>query len=209
MPEFTGWLLDLFEDPREGLVLYFMAEDGARWRLTQPFPVTFYALGPDAQLRALWQHLSGRTDVNLSRTQRMDVFKRRQVTVMGITVQNPYEVSKVFHQIASNFPNLDYADADLQISLRFAARTGAFPLAYCRVTADEDRHLVDIEVKEEVGEIWPRQVPFRVMSLGAGCRSASRPAALSQSGSWGRRIPFRPARLASAADQPARHDPAP
>jgi DNA polymerase-2 len=166
MPEFTGWLLDLFEDPREGLVLYFMAKDGARWRLTQPFPVTFYALGPDTQLRALWQHLSGRGDgVTLSRTQRMDVFRRRQVTVMGITVQNPYEVSRVFHQVAARFPNLDYADADLQISLRFAARTGAFPLAYCQVTADEDRHLVNIEVKEKAGEIWPRRVPFRVMSL--------------------------------------------
>ena len=116
MPEFNGWLLDLFEDPREGLVLYFMAENGVRWRLTQAFPVTFYALGSDAQLRALWQHLSGRADgVSLSRTQRMDVFKRRQVTAMGIKVQNPYEVSKVFHRIAAGFPNLEYADADLQI----------------------------------------------------------------------------------------------
>jgi hypothetical protein len=58
MPEFTGWLLDLFEDPREGLVLYFIDEQGPRWRLWRPFPVTFYALGEDAQLRALWQHLS-------------------------------------------------------------------------------------------------------------------------------------------------------
>ncbi len=165
MPEFTGWLLDLFEDPREGLVLYFMAENGARWRLTQPFPITFYALGPDAQLRALWQHLSQADGISLCRTQRMDVFKRRQVTVMGITVQNPYEVSKVFHQVAAGFPNLEYADADLQISLRFAARMGAFPLAYCRVEADENRQLVDIEVLEDARKLRTRPVPFRVMSL--------------------------------------------
>jgi hypothetical protein len=28
MPEFSGWLLDLFEDPREGLVLYFIDQKG-------------------------------------------------------------------------------------------------------------------------------------------------------------------------------------
>jgi len=94
MLEFKGWLLDLFEDPREGLVLYFIDSDGSRHRLTRPFPVTFYALGSDAQLRKLWQYLEDRPhEIKLKRTQRMDVFKRQRVTVLGVTVQNPYEVS--------------------------------------------------------------------------------------------------------------------
>jgi len=138
MPEFTGWLLDLFEDPREGLVLYFIDEAGARWRLSRPFPVTFYALGEDAELRALWQHLSNRPgEITLSRARRMDVFKRGEVTALGVTVKNPYLVRKVFQQTAAQFPHLEYADADLHISLRFAAETGAFPLARCRVAANE------------------------------------------------------------------------
>jgi hypothetical protein len=56
----------------------------------------------------------------------MDVFKRGPVTALGITVENPYEV-KIFQQTADRFPHLDYADADLHISLRFAAETGRFP----------------------------------------------------------------------------------
>jgi len=142
MPEFTGWLLDLFEDPREGLVLYFMDESGAQHRLSRPFPVTFYALGDDGELRALWKHLSGRPrEITLARTQRMDVFERHPVTVLSVTVKNPYEANKVFHQTASQFPHLEYANADLQISLRFAAQTGAFPLCHCHVKSDESGRL--------------------------------------------------------------------
>lgn len=166
MPEFTGWLLDLFEDPQEGLVLYFMDECGARHRLTRPFPVTFYALGSNEQLRALWQHLSNRPhEISLSRVQRQDVFRRQLVTCLGITVQNPYEVNRVFHQMAACFPHLEYADADLALSLRFAAETGAFPLAYCQVGVDETGQLREIEVQESAWQLKPRPIPFRALSL--------------------------------------------
>ncbi len=168
MPEFDGWLLDLFEDPREGLILYFIDKNGARRRLKRRFPVTFYALGSDTQLRTLWQHLnsSNRPDqITLSRVGRMDVFKRQSVTALGITVQNPYEASKVFHETAARFPQLEYADADLQISLRFAAETGAFPLCRCRVQADQDGQLSHIKVLENAWTLKTVPIPLQIMSL--------------------------------------------
>lgn len=166
MPEFTGWLLDLFEDPREGLVLYFIDETGPRWRLSRPFPVTFYALGNESELRTLWRHLDERSlAITLSRAQRMDVFKRKMVTVLAVTVQNPYEASRIFHQTAAQFPHLEYADADLQISLRFAAETGAFPLARCRVLADKDHRLQEIEVLEDAWTLKTAPIPLQVMTL--------------------------------------------
>jgi DNA polymerase-2 len=166
MPEFTGWLLDLFEDPREGLILYFIDENGARHRLSQPFPITFYALGSNSQLRAVWQSLSKRPDdIILNRTRRMDVFERQSVTALGITVKNPYEVGKIFHETAAQFPKLTYADADLHISLRFAAETGAFPLCHCHVTADQQGHLDHIEVLESAWTLKTTPIPLRIMSL--------------------------------------------
>jgi len=166
MPEFTGWLLDLFEDPLEGLVLYFMDEKGARHRLTRTFPITFYALGSESELRTLWQHFNSQSsEIELKRTQRQDVFKRQMVTVLAITIQNPYEAPKIFHQTASRFPNLEYADADINISLRFAAETGAFPLARCRVRADESCHLEEIKVLEDAWMLKPTPIPLRIMSL--------------------------------------------
>lgn len=166
MPEFTGWLLDLFEDPRDGLVLYFIDQDGARRRLTCAFPVTFYALGTNAQLEALRRYLNDNTrGLAVDYTQQMDVFKRQRVTVLAVSVANPYEVSQVFSQTAARFPNLEYANADVQISLRFAAQTGAFPLSYCRVRMSEDRQLEKIEVLEEAWALDPRPIPLRVISL--------------------------------------------
>ena len=166
MPEFIGWLLDLFEDPREGLILYFIGEDGMRWRLSQAFPITFYALGKDADLRALWQHLKDRpSEISLKRTQRMDVFKRQMVTVLAVTINNPYEERKIFQQTADRFPHLEYADADLQISLRFAASTGAFPLSHCRVVADEMHHLKEITVLEDAWALKTTPIPLRTLTL--------------------------------------------
>lgn len=165
MFEFTGWLLDLFEDPQEGVVLYFMDRDGHRHRLTYTFPVTFYAMGANPQLRAIWQYLSGRPQVQLSRTQRFDVFKRARVTVLAITVQNPYEVQHIFHDTASRFPEVTYADADLAVSVRFAAQTGAFPLCHCSVSADEGGKLIDINVLEDAWQLKPTPIPFRILSL--------------------------------------------
>jgi DNA polymerase-2 len=166
MREFTGWLLDLFEDPREGLILYFIGENGARQRLTRAFPITFYALGDDRQLHALWQHLSARPrEISLSRARRMDVFKRGQVTALAVTIHNPYEARKTFYRIANQFPHLEYADADLPISLRFAAETSAFPLSYCHVIADENNLLKDVEVLEDAWALKPRPIPLRTLSL--------------------------------------------
>lgn len=166
MPEFTGWLLDLFEDPRDGLVLYFIDEDGSRRRLTCAFPITFYALGTDAQLDALHRHLEEHPrGLSVDYAQQMDVFKRQQVPVLAVTVANPYEAGKVFSQVAARFPNLEYANADVQISLRFAARTGAFPLAYCRVGMNEGQQLAEIEALEEAWVMDPRTIPLRTISL--------------------------------------------
>jgi hypothetical protein len=79
--------------------------------------------------------------------------------------KSPYEVRKVFQQTAARFPHLEYADADLQISLRFAAETGAFPLAHCRVTADGDGHLQEIEVLEDAWVLKSIPIPLRVMTV--------------------------------------------
>mgnify|MGYP001174135740 CR=1 FL=1 len=78
MPELDGWLLDLFADPQDDLVLYFISEDGQRLRLRHTFPVTFYALGQDSDLRALWRFLTAQSPrPNLRRDKRSDVFTRQ------------------------------------------------------------------------------------------------------------------------------------
>ncbi|QRN82680.1 hypothetical protein JR338_09660 [Chloroflexota bacterium] len=167
MIAFDGWLLDLFEDENEGIVLYFMDRKGPRWRLTTPFPVTFYAQGDPEQLRALWRYLRGLPQVSkIDRTERMDVFRRQWVPVLAATVQNPVALSRLIQNVVARFPELEYSDADISITVRFAAQTGATPLSYCHVTADEETHeLTGIEVLEDAWVMTPQPIPFRSLFL--------------------------------------------
>ena len=166
MPELDAWLLDLFEDPQDDLVLYFISEDGQRLRLRHTFPVTFYALGQDSDLRALWRFLAAQSPrPSLRRDKRSDVFTRQDETVLAIEVPKSYHQRDLFEKVLKAFPQLSYADADLQLSLRFAAVTGAFPTAYCHICFDEDHNLLKIEAKESAWDLKNSHIPLRVMSL--------------------------------------------
>jgi hypothetical protein len=66
MAELRGWLLDLYADASadeaDGLVLWLLAEDGRRLRLTQPFPIHLLrprAVPPAARTVALFAAAAG------------------------------------------------------------------------------------------------------------------------------------------------------
>ncbi len=166
MAELYGWLLDLFEDREDGLVLYFISKSGERLRLRYDFPITFYALGTDERLRALWRFLARQSPrPRLYRDQRKDVFTRRDETVLAIEAANAPEQRRLFEKIAQNFPDLNYADADIQLSLRFTAQTNAFPTAFCHATTDDTGKVLAFEGLESPWDLVPSPIPLRVMSL--------------------------------------------
>jgi DNA polymerase-2 len=137
MIERTGWLLDLYDHPRDGAVLWLLDEQG-RHRLTQALPVTFYAAGPAPRLRALWRYLQNQPrPVQLSCQERRDLFAPGLLPVLAAQVELPSDQPGLFRLVSQVFPELTYYDADLPLTLRHAARFGTFPLARCRVQVDE------------------------------------------------------------------------
>jgi len=166
MPELNGWLLDLFEDAEDGLVLYFIAQDGRRLRLRYALPITFYAQGPDERLRELWRFLADQSPKpGLRRDKRRDVFSRRDETVLAVECRNAQVQRRIFEKTVQNFPDLSYSDADIQISLRFMAATGAFPTAFCHASIDEAGNLLAIQALENQWGLSPSPIPLRIMSL--------------------------------------------
>ncbi len=86
--------------------------------------------------------------------------------VLAATVQNPVALSRLIQNVVARFPELEYSDADIAITVRFAAQTGATPLSYCHVTADEETHeLTSIEVLEDAWVVTPKPIPFRSLFL--------------------------------------------
>ena len=165
MVEFRGWLLDLYEDEEDGLVLWFADESGARHRLWQPFPVTFFAAGQSIRLRDLWRRLhKSRTDAVLERTQKRDLFSGL-LDVMSIQVSNPAAQSRLFYDLSRRYPDLDYFDADIPLTVRYAAFHELFPLAYCKVQVGDNDRLLSVEPLESRWDLDPSQPPLRLLFI--------------------------------------------
>lgn len=163
--EYTGWLLDLYDDPA-GVALWLLDEEGARRRLHQPFPITFYAAGPEPRLQALQRYLQAQPiPVELSRTERGELFSPQPVGVLAVRVGQPAAQVRLFRQAAGRFPDLNYFDADVPLALRYAAAHQVFPLARCRVAADGDGRVEAIAALDTPWELEPLPPPLRILSL--------------------------------------------
>jgi DNA polymerase-2 len=221
MVELTGWLLDLYADPQDGLVLWLLedVESGAgpapsprRYRLKQSFPVTFYAAGPLARLRALWTYLRSReARLRLARAARRDLFQAEPVTVLAVEVPDPARQPALFARVAQAFPDLTYYDADLALSLRHAAVYGTFPLAHLKVTADEGGTIQALTPLDAPWDIDPQPPPLGVMTVEPDCdpRHAPPKSLHIRFQRWEYRLSLEPERplLINLAAILRRHDP--
>jgi DNA polymerase-2 len=161
-----GWLLDVYADADAGLALWLLDESGDRRRLRAAFPVTFYAAGPPDRLRALWRYLrTCPTPVKLSRTHRRDLFQERPLPVLAVEVEQPSLQPSLFQAVSRRFPKLDYYDADLPISLRYAAACQVFPLARCRVEVDGLDRLQEISALDSPWDLDPVPPSLRILYL--------------------------------------------
>ena len=183
----TGWLLDLYPDSNDGLTLWLLegrAAEGSGGskrffgsaeptapalqarRLRQSFPLTFYAAGSPGRLRQLWKYLRARPiQLELARCQRRELFQPEPLDVLAIQVANPAQQLPLFSQLLEIFPDLDYYDADLPLSLRHAARYGTFPLARLRLSVDADGGIQDLETLDSPWELDPEPPPLKVMTI--------------------------------------------
>lgn len=170
MTDLTGWLLDLYEDPLGGLTLWFLDDSGARRRLRQHFPITFYAAGPSDRLRALRQWLVRQPiSVTLRSELRKDVFVGTRVPVVAVEVQRPFDQPGLFRQVSRVFSDLSFSDSDLQISLRYAAVFRVSPLSRCRVSLDESDFIQSIAPLDSPWDLDPNDPPLRVLGLAPDC----------------------------------------
>ena len=146
MDEYTGWLLDLYAHPSDGVVLWLIGQDGKRHAFRQDFPVTFYAGGPFPRLRELWRFLASQP-VELARARREDLYAGPQ-EVMEIRVASPALYPDLFREAGKHFPDLTFYDADVALPLRYAVAFNVFPMARCKVTADANGTVHDISADD-------------------------------------------------------------
>jgi DNA polymerase-2 len=165
--EITGWLLDIYPDPVQGLIIWLLDEDGARrHRLHQPFPTSFYVHGRSTDLRALWRHLDSlQLPLQLSRVDRQDLFVDQPLPVLEVVCPTPSAQEGLFRDLKKSFPDLTYYNVDIPVDLRYAAQTGVFPLARCRVLVSEEGEIKELETLDSPWQVDTPPVPLLVMAL--------------------------------------------
>lgn len=173
MPDLTGWLLDLYEDEDGQLALWVIGDDDSRHRLRQAFPIAFYAAGANDRLKSLWTWLRRHPlKPRLSRDQRCDILRDGLVAVLKVEVDNAAKQPQLFQEITRQFPELDYYDADLEITLRHAAKYGTFPLARCYIRADKDGFVHEICALDSPWDLDTPRPPLRILRLQPDCDPA-------------------------------------
>lgn len=168
MDEVTGWLFDVYEHPENGIVLWVIADSGERLRLRMEFPITFCVAGDFKLLRAAWVFLKGKAQ--LARTRRRDLFLGER-DVMQVTFTND---PKLILDLQSQFPSLDYYDADIPITLRFAAQTNVLLLGRCRLALNRER-ILSIQPLDSPWQLSPEPMPLRVVEITPNVDPAFRP----------------------------------
>lgn len=163
---FRGWLLQIYEDPSDGIRLWFISDTGERLCLRKPMTVTFYAAGATEQLRALWKMLRRQPGViSLSRVVRRDVFLPESIPLLQVIVDNPVRQTEIFREIQDAFPHLTYYDTDIDVSTRCAASAGLFPMAFCDVEADESNTIRTLHVRNTRWDVEPNLPVYRTLSI--------------------------------------------
>ncbi|MFL7837379.1 MAG: DNA polymerase domain-containing protein [Candidatus Promineifilaceae bacterium] len=165
MNEVRGWLLDLYAGEEQGLVLWIITESGERKRFLHDFPITFYAAGPPDLLRQAWRFLQNDPiQKTLSGSEQLDLFSGPQ-KVLAVSVTNPAEQPRCFHDLWRRFPALIYYNTDIPLTVRYAAALDLFPLARCRLIADEADHVQAIEALDSPWDLNPQLPPLRILRI--------------------------------------------
>lgn len=163
MKSYTGWLFDLYTDPKYGIVLWLAGEDGRPHSFTQSFPITFYVGGPFHRLRQLWKYLKDK-QVILSRTQRKDLYAGMK-DVLKVEAGNPSAFEELFRDLGHRFPDLSYYDVDIPLDLRYAAAFGVFPLAHCKVEVEQGWEIASIRALDTPWELDPEMPDLRILYI--------------------------------------------
>jgi len=177
MAEFQGWLLDLYPDREQGVVLWVLEEGREkRRRLHQSFPTRFFAHGKPSRLRALWRDLQHHhPSLKLARSLERDLFEDQALAVLAIEAPTPTEQEQAFSRLKRRFPELAYYNADIPLALRYGARTGVFPLARCRLAVSDHGQVESIQALDSPWDIERRPLPLKVMALAPNHNPAHRP----------------------------------
>jgi len=160
-----GWLFDVYP-AAEGMVLWIIAEDGRRLRLTDPFHPSFYFEGPSIESRNAVLHLSReKTPVTARHVERSEFFSGRAIPVVQVTVHDPTEYVGIVKRLVRIGDRLQFYNCDIDLSQLYFYERNLFPLALCSVDRTETETIQTIQALDSPWDPDYSLPPLRSMHL--------------------------------------------
>ena len=164
---FSGWLLSIYADEQEGVVLWVLGEDGTRRRLTHSILSAFYIGGEQDTIKKVASYLERdafRAHVFL--TERTDLYDGPQ-DVLAVQTANPVFQQHLANDLKRRFSDqrLRFYDTNIPLTVRYAVTHGVFPTARCFISHDEMGHLFNICPQDTPWEINYRLPDLRTMRI--------------------------------------------
>jgi DNA polymerase-2 len=145
--ELSGWLFSVYPDKKDGAVIWLIAEDGTRQRLTYVFKTTFYLAARDfSRLHSIYGYLVAlKNPPEMSYTFKRDLFKGLRM-VLQIEAPDPITQQQLFYNLQMRFKQIQFYNAKIPFSVRFGGETGSFPMAKCRLVLDDQGNVESMDV---------------------------------------------------------------
>ncbi|PIY49508.1 MAG: hypothetical protein COZ05_00190 [Armatimonadetes bacterium CG_4_10_14_3_um_filter_59_10] len=161
-----GWLFDCYPAP-DGWVVWFVAEDGRRLRLTDAFHPSFFLQGREEQINTTLANLRRlRVPISSAPTERLDLLSGRWQSVLEVWVHTPALFPKVVEQLTRKLDwRVQVFNCDLSLEQMYFFERNLFPLAYCEFSVDGEHRLQSIRA---LNDPWDREYTlpdFRILSL--------------------------------------------
>ena len=168
MKKYIGWLFDSYAHPTKGVALGLVGDDEKPYCFHQDFETAFYARGSNKRLHVLGVFLRKKypkEDVRLTKvTTKEDLFDGPQV-VMGTGVSNFTLFHKLFREVQDSFADLIFYDADIPLTVRYAAAKDVFLMARCEVVSEDDGKLLSIKALDKPDDLDHESPTLRIPSL--------------------------------------------
>lgn len=164
---FSGWLLSIYPDEQDGVVLWVLGEDGIRRRLTHSFLSSFYIGGEPDAIKKVASYLERDTFRTRSfLTKRMDLYDGPQ-EVLAVQTANPVFQQRLTNDLKRRFGvfRLRFYDINIPLSVRYAVAQGVFPTARCFFSHDVNYNLLNIYPQDSPWEIDYRIPDLRTMTI--------------------------------------------
>lgn len=166
MQHISGWLLDVYADPHNGVSVWLTDEQGDTHHLHDVVTPYFFIAGTAEQLHEVCVWLARSPyPVALERTERYEVFERRELVVLQVRLLQVNDYTVLVRRVTETFPALRYYHADLTIPQFYFFEKDLFAFAKCEVLADETGRIIELACNDSVQALDYALPPLRVMTL--------------------------------------------